>query len=78
LKDGFKEVYDLAIKQTRHEWCRLMAMVSVSYGADGVAKLCESWVQDVDGANAACPMLQSDALCPCPVDARKNVPTTFG
>jgi hypothetical protein len=65
-RDGFSEAKNLAIKQTSHEWCRLMAMVSVAYGADGVAKLCGSWVQEVDGANAACPMLQVDALCPCP------------
>jgi hypothetical protein len=35
----------LAIAQTRHEWCRLRAMVELAHGDEGIVRL-DAWVGD--------------------------------
>jgi len=42
----------LAIRQTRHEFCRLVQLVRNSYGQPGVDGLLEAWVKDDDTSQA--------------------------
>jgi hypothetical protein len=43
-----------AIDQTRHEWCRLVAMTRAAWGDAGVARLM-TWAADTDAASCATP-----------------------
>ena len=41
---------DLATRQIKHEWCRLVNLVKQNYGEDGVNNLFSQWVADKDKA----------------------------
>lgn len=62
----FINARDLAIKQTEHEWCRLVGMVNDNYGQVGVDKLFLEWVSDTKYKDALdiCPTLN---ICVIPV-----------
>ena len=44
----------LAVQQTTHEWCRLVALVRSAYGDAGVTRVM-AWTTDPAAAAAACP-----------------------
>jgi hypothetical protein len=43
-RPGFKDARELAVKQTEHEWCRLVNLVRQRYGQTGVDVLFNQWV----------------------------------
>lgn len=45
---------DLATRQTRHEWCRLISLTYAKLGQEGVARLLAAWVADPQAALEAC------------------------
>jgi len=53
-RDNFNEAKNMAIAQTKHEWCRLVTMTAESYGQPGVDLLLKEWVKDRNKAIAAC------------------------
>jgi hypothetical protein len=50
----FQKAVNMAIEQTRHEWCRLVNLVRGTYGEDGVTNLYNEWVANTDIATSAC------------------------
>jgi hypothetical protein len=52
---------DLALQQTKHEWCRFVDRVYASYGSLGVKQLCDKWVDKPADANASCLSLPPQA-----------------
>ena len=53
-KEGYDKARDLAEAQTTNEWCRLLNLVKLSHGQDGVQSLIDSWVEDKQEASSAC------------------------
>lgn len=67
-RTGFSEAKILAIRQTTHEWCRLINLVSQQGGDTAVADLFKAWV-DPDHFNdaiAACSGLGIDVISRVP------------
>jgi hypothetical protein len=56
---------DLATRQTRHEWCRLISLTYAKLGQEGVARLFAAWVDDPQAAFEAC----TSATFPVPRDS---------
>lgn len=44
LRPRFQEAYNLAVSQTKHEWCRLLYLTSKEISQADAIKLLESWV----------------------------------
>ncbi|MBI3071825.1 MAG: hypothetical protein HYY84_06805 [Deltaproteobacteria bacterium] len=53
-RKGHAEARALAVKQTRHEWCRLVNLMSEA-GDGAKERLLDTWVADKKAAGAACP-----------------------
>jgi hypothetical protein len=53
-RPGFSLAKTLSIKQTVHEWCRLVSLVDNAYSMEGVDYLVGAWVSNYDKAIAAC------------------------
>jgi len=53
-RQGFTEARAMAVAQTKHEWCRLVSLVTTNYGQAGVDLLFSKWVGDSTAANSAC------------------------
>jgi hypothetical protein len=56
----------LAEAQTIHEWCRLLNLIELSDGQDGVQLLFDSWVEDKEKANSVCHRSPSPYVSPSP------------
>jgi hypothetical protein len=56
-RPGYSEARSLAVQQTTHEWCRLLNLENTRNGGDGVKLIFQQWVNDQEGAIAACPEL---------------------
>lgn len=61
-RPGFYEAQALAIRQTTHEWCRLVNLVHTTYPNGGKEKLFDAWVADTPRALAACNPANNVAL----------------
>ncbi|MBI3071827.1 MAG: hypothetical protein HYY84_06815 [Deltaproteobacteria bacterium] len=55
LRPNSQKAINLAVKQTRHEWCRLVHMVFEKGGAEAANRLIDNWVNDKAAAEAHCP-----------------------
>lgn len=53
-KEGYDKARELAEAQTTNEWCRLLNLVRLSHGQDGVQSLIDSWVEDKQKASSVC------------------------
>ncbi len=53
-KKGYDEARALAGAQTINEWSRLLNLVELSHGQDGVQLLINNWVDDKHKANSVC------------------------
>ena len=53
-RPGYDAARDLAVRQTRHEWCRLVSMYSRTYGSSAVTRLYKNWVSDPVAALFVC------------------------
>jgi hypothetical protein len=52
---GFQEARTLAVRQTQHEWCRLLGLVRGAQGETGVDRILNAWTTDRNAALAVCP-----------------------
>jgi hypothetical protein len=59
-----EEARSLAVQQTQHEWCRLVALTRKEKGEAGVEKLFDRWVGNVQGAKSACGASSSGGVDP--------------
>lgn len=50
----FVEAHTLAVRQTEHEWCRLLNLVELEHGEDGIDFLMANWVADRSRAESLC------------------------
>ena len=53
-KKDYDKARALAEAQTINEWCRLLNLVELSHGQDGVQLLINNWVDDKHKANSVC------------------------
>lgn len=56
-----EKAFDLALRQTKHEFCRLTSLMKAKYGDAGKERIYQAWVDDRKGADAACPGVYADA-----------------
>jgi hypothetical protein len=63
----------LAVKQTTHEWCRLVNLVEQRYGQAGVEYLFNNWVADPNAAHREC-FVPAAAAAPRPLAPSPSPP----
>jgi hypothetical protein len=52
---NFQKAFDLALLQTKHEWCRLLNLLRANVGKQGFDDFLMKWAVDSKAAVAACP-----------------------
>lgn len=63
-RQGYTAAYNLALKQTKHEWCRLVTLVKSEFGPDIAGTFVLDWVnrENITESLADCPGLAIDAV----------------
>jgi hypothetical protein len=58
---GHAAARDLAVKQTEHEFCRLVELTRTQWGPDGVDIIYKNWVKNTNIAISKCPIIEKSS-----------------
>lgn len=60
-QNGHAVARDLAVKQTEHEFCRLVELTRTQWGPDGVDIIYKNWVKNTNIAISKCPIIEKSS-----------------